>query len=126
VASEAKKPTAIALDEASHRLFVGTRSPGKLIVLNTESGKVVSSVPSADMVDDMAYDPVLKRIYFAGTLFIDVFLQRDPDHYDHLGRVPTAFRAKTGVLVPELNRYYLGVPHHETQSAEVRVYDVLR
>src|SRR6267143_5663599 len=44
---DAKKPTAIALDESTHRLFVGTRDPGKLVVLDTESGKVVSSLPAA-------------------------------------------------------------------------------
>lgn len=121
---DAKKPTAIALDESGHRLFVGTRDPGKLVALDTESGKVVSSLPAAAMVDDMAYDAATKRIYFAGTLFIDVFQQRDADHYDRVGHVPTAFRAKTAILVPELNRYYLAVPHHEKQSAEVRVYNV--
>ena len=125
VAQDAKKPTAIALDEGSHRLFVGTRDPGKLIVLDTESGKAVTSMAGAAMVDDMAYDSRSKRVYFAGTLFIDVFQQRDADHYDRIGHVPTSFRAKTGILVPELNRYYLAVPHHETQTAEVRVYNVL-
>jgi DNA-binding beta-propeller fold protein YncE len=122
---DAKKPTAIGLDEAGHRLFVGTRDPGKLVVLDTESGKVVSSLPAAAMVDDIAYDSATKRIYFAGTLFVDVFQQRDADHYDRVGHIPGAFRAKTGILVPELNRYYLAVPHHEKQSAEVRVYNVL-
>jgi DNA-binding beta-propeller fold protein YncE len=125
VAEEGKKPTAIAFDEGGHRLFIGTRDPGKLVVLNTDSGKVVSSVAAAAMVDDMAYDNDRKRLYFAGSLFIDVFQQRDADHYDPVGHIPTSFRAKTAILVPELNRYYLAVPHHEKQSAEVRVYNVL-
>jgi DNA-binding beta-propeller fold protein YncE len=120
----AKKPTTIALDEANHRLFVGTRDPGKLIVLDTGSGKVVASFTAASMSDDMVYNATQKRIYFAGTEFVDVFQQRDPDHYEQIGHVPTAFRAKTAILVPELNRYYLAVPHHEKNSAELRVYDV--
>ena len=124
VAQEAKRPTAIALDESNHRLFVGARDPGKLIVLDTESGKIVASLPAAAMADDMTYDAASKRIYFAGTLFVDVFLQSDADHYASIGHVPGAFRAKTAILVPELNRYYLAVPHHEKQSAEVRVFDV--
>jgi hypothetical protein len=124
VAEEGKKPTAIAFDENGHRLFVGTRDPGKLVVLNSDTGKVVSSLPGAAMVDDMAYD-TRKRIYFAGSMFIDVFEQRDADHYDQVGHIPTSFRAKTAILVPELNRYYLAVPHHEKQTAEVRVYNVL-
>ena len=120
----AKKPTTIAFDEADHRLFVGTRDPGKLIVLDTKSGKVVASFTAASMSDDMVYNATQKRIYFAGTQFVDVFQQRDPDHYEQIGHIPTAFRAKTAILVPELNRYYLAVPHHEKNSAELRVYDV--
>ena len=125
VTSVAKKPTAIALDDASHRLFVGTRDPARLIALDTDSGKVVANYPAAAMVDDMAYDSQRKRIYFAGTEFLDVFQQIDADHYDRSGHIPTSFRAKTGVLVPELNKFYLAVPHHEKQIAELRVYDVL-
>jgi DNA-binding beta-propeller fold protein YncE len=124
IAQEAKKPTSIALDESNHRLFVGARDPGKIVVLDTESGKIVAGLPAAAMADDMAYDAASKRIYFAGHLFIDVFQQNDPDHYVSIGHVPGAFRAKTAILVPEWNRYYVAVPHHEKQSAEVRVYDV--
>jgi len=125
VVEAAKKPTAIALDEASHRLFVGTRDPGKLVVLDTESGKIVSSYPGAAMVDDMAFDSGSKRLYFAGTEFLDVFQQTDADHYERIAHMPTAFRAKTAILVPELKKYYLAVPHHEKQVAELRIYEVL-
>ena len=125
VSQVAKKPTAIALDDASHRLFVGTRDPAKLIAIDTDSGKVVANYPAAAMVDDMAFDSQHKRIYFAGTEFLDVFQETDANHYDRSSRVPTSFRAKTGVLVPELNKFYLAVPHHEKQVAELRVYDVL-
>lgn len=120
-----KNSTAIALDESVHRLFVGIRIPATLIVLDTDSGKVVVHYPAAPMVDDMAFDSQRKRIYFAGSEFLDVFQETDADHYDRSGHVATSFRAKTGVLVPELNKFYLAVPHHEKQVAELRVYDVL-
>lgn len=125
VAEAGKNPTSMAFDEDAHRLFLGTRVPGKLVVVNSDSGKIVTSYPAAAMVDDMAYDSGSKRIYFAGTEFLDVFHQEDADRYDRIGHVPTTFRAKTGVLIPELNRYYLAVPHHEKQTAELRVYEVL-
>jgi hypothetical protein len=121
---EATKPTAMAFDEATHRFFVGTRSPGKLVVVDSNSGKVVANQPGASMIDDMGFDSAHKLIFFAGTEFLDVFRERDADHVELVGHVPTAFRAKTGIYVPELNRYYLGVPHHETKSAELRVYEV--
>jgi hypothetical protein len=119
-----KSNVAMAFDEADHRLFVVTRTPGKLIVLNSDTGKVVADVAAVGMVDDMSYDAKQKRIYLAGDQFVDVFHQKDADHYDLLGKVPGSFRAKTGIFVPELNRYYLAVPHHEGHEAEVRVYDV--
>jgi hypothetical protein len=119
-----KSNVAMAFDEANHRLFVVTRTPGKLIVLNSDTGKVVADIAAVGFVDDAAYDPKLKRIYLAGDQFLDVFEQKDADHYARLARVPGAFRAKTGILVPELNRYYLAVPHHEGRDAEVRVYEV--
>jgi hypothetical protein len=93
--------------------------------VDSESGKIVSSYDAAPMVDDMAYDSQRKRVYFAGSEFLDVFHQNDADHYDHVAQIPTSFRAKTGTFVPELNKFYLAVPHHEKQVAELRVYDVL-
>ena len=115
---------AMALDEANHRLFVVTRKPGKLIVLNSDSGKVIADLPAVGFVDDMSYDAKQRRLYLAGDQFVDVFEQKDPDHYALLAKIPGSFRAKTGILVPELNRYYLAVPHHEKKDAEVRVYEV--
>jgi DNA-binding beta-propeller fold protein YncE len=125
ISKEGKNPTAIAFDEGAHRLFLGSRVPGRLIVLDSDSGKIVTGYPATAMVDDMAYDGNSKRIYFAGTEYLDVFHQKDADHYDRIGHIPTSFRAKTGVLVPELKRYYLAVPHHQKQMAELRVYEVL-
>src|SRR5260370_33937097 len=119
-----KQNVAMALDEANHRLSTVTRTPGKLIVLDSDSGKVIASLPAVGLVDDMSYDAQHKRIYLAGDQFLDVFEQKDPDHYALLARIPGSFRAKTGILVPELNRYYLAVPHHENKDAEVRVYEI--
>jgi DNA-binding beta-propeller fold protein YncE len=46
----------MALDEADHRLFVGTRRPSKLIVLSTQTG-IVTTLTCAGDTDDMYYDP---------------------------------------------------------------------
>lgn len=119
-----KLNVAMAFDEANHRLFVVTRTPGKLIVLNSDNGKVIADLPAVGLVDDAAYDAKQKRVYVAGDQFVDVFEQKDADHYALLGRIPGSFRAKTAILVPELNRYYLAVPHHENKDAEVRVYEI--
>src|ERR1700730_3695285 len=121
----AKGLTTIAFDAATHRLYVGARQPAKLYVLDSDSGKVITSSPAPSMVDDMAFSPDQKRIYFAGTEFTDVFEAKDADHLERIGHIPTAFRAKTAILVPELNRFYLAVPHHGTKTAAVRIYETV-
>jgi len=130
VQNEWKLPTgvhqnvALALDEKNHRLFVVARKPGRLVVLDSDNGKTIASLPAVGMVDDMAYDPDHQRLYLAGDQFVDVFTQKDADHYALLARVPGGFRAKTGMLAPELNRYYLAIPRHGTSAAKVNVYEV--
>jgi DNA-binding beta-propeller fold protein YncE len=116
--------TPLALDEVNRRLFVVGRKPPSLAVLNSESGKIVATLPTAEMTDDMVFDPASKRIYVACNDFAVVYLQHDADHYEELGRVATGFRAKTAILVPTLKRYYVAAPRHEDKAAEVMVYEV--
>jgi DNA-binding beta-propeller fold protein YncE len=123
--AEAKGLTTIAFDATSHRLYVGAREPAKLYVLDSDSGRVITSVSAPSLVDDMAFDPEQKRIYFAGSEFTDIFEAKDADHVERIGHIPTAFRAKTAILVPELKRFYLAVPHHGAKSAALRIYETV-
>ena len=122
--AEAKHPVSLGFDEAHHRLFVAVREPRQLMVLNSDTGTVVAKLASVGSVDDLSFDSILKRIYLAGDGSISIYEQKDADHYYLLASVPTRFRAKTGLLVPEWNRYYLAVPRYHAQPAEVRVYEV--
>ena len=72
----------------------------------------------------MLFDPASKRIYVACDEFVVVYLQHDANHYEELGRIPTGFRAKTAILVPQLKRYFVAAPRHGQKIAEVRVYEV--
>ena len=72
----------MALDESDHRLFVVTRFPARLLVIDTESGKVVQKLSAVSDCDDVFFDQARKRIYASGGEgAISVFEQRDPDHY---------------------------------------------
>jgi DNA-binding beta-propeller fold protein YncE len=122
---EAKGITTLSFDPALHRLYVGARTPAKLYVLDSDTGKVITSVAAVPMVDDACYSAAQKRIYFAGTGFTDVFEIKDADHLERIGHIPTAFRAKTALVVPELNRYYVAVPHHLSKPAAIRVYETV-
>jgi hypothetical protein len=125
IADQGSQNTPLTLDESDHRLFTVTRKPGKFLVLDTVTGKVVFSVPTVSHADDLTFDERMKRIYIAGDGFLDIFKQSDLDHYDLMERIPTSFRAQTGFLVRELNTYFIAVPHHEQQSAEIRAYKEL-
>jgi DNA-binding beta-propeller fold protein YncE len=117
----------MALDEAHHRLFVGFRRPAKLAVFDSESGKIIASVPCVGDTDDLFYDPERKSIYISGGEgFISVIGQRDSDHFEPVAKIPTSAGARTSFFVPELKRLYLAVPHRGNQKAELRVYEVAR
>jgi len=115
---------AVAIDEEHHRLFVACRD-GKLVVMNSDTGKVLQVLPIATGVDDMVYDPASKRIYVAcGEGFVNVYGEKTPDSYVALGKIATGPLGKTGLLIPELHRYYVAVPPHGNTSAVVLAYAV--
>src|SRR5712692_1063613 len=60
---EAETPNSMGLDEPNHRLFIATRKPPKFFVFDTDTGKVVTTLPCASMNDDMWFDVPRKRIY---------------------------------------------------------------
>jgi DNA-binding beta-propeller fold protein YncE len=124
----------MSLDEAHHRLFVGAWTPPRLIVFNTEAGKEVASlelgeegVVNKDVVgatDDLFYDSARSRIYVLNALgAIDVFQQKDPDHYALIASVPTPPRSQTGLFVPEWGKLFVGVIQQGKENAEIRVYE---
>jgi len=114
------EPHAVALDAAHHRLLIGSRvkrghlyKPGKLIVMDSDTGKVIDAIDTEGGVDEVVYDVPSKRVYYTGTTgYIDVFKQVDADHYQRLGMAPTGAIAKTSLFVPELKRFYVAVPKH--------------
>jgi hypothetical protein len=123
----------MTLDEAHHRLFVECRDPKSLVVFNTETGKTVASLegPSSD---DLFYDGNKGRVYVlgqttgadpraAGPGFIDVFQQKDSDHYTKIASYPTGPGAWTGFFVPEWGKLFVSARRQGEQSAEILVYE---
>ncbi len=104
----AKTNLSLALDEADHRLFVVTRNPTKMFVLDTHDGRTVATVDVPAIVDGAFFDASRKRIYIPGAVGeVGVYQEIDPDHYRELARVPSAIGAKSGLFVPALERLYL-------------------
>ena len=115
----------MAFDEANHRLFIACRTPTKLVVLDTDSGDLVTTVDISGDPDDVFYDAKRRRLYtICGAGYVEIIEQADPNTYKPVAKVPTASGARTGLFVPERDALFIAVPHRETQAAEIRRYQV--
>jgi DNA-binding beta-propeller fold protein YncE len=121
----AKSNYPMALDETSHRLFIGCRRPARVLIYDTTAGKIVGSADIVGDTDDLFYDAGRKRLYVSGgDGFVDVLQQNDPDHLTRVAQIPTAAGARTSLFAQDQNRLYLAVPHRGAQKAEIRVFEV--
>ena len=115
----------MALDEPNHRLFVGCRLPSKLVVFDTESGKIVAKTDISGDPDEVFFDSERRRIYaICGAGEIDVIEQADPNTYRTSIKISTAEGARTGLFVPERDALFVAVPHRASQQAEIRCYQI--
>jgi DNA-binding beta-propeller fold protein YncE len=116
---------AMALDEADRRLFVVSRVPARLVVMDTATGKVVQKLPAVVDCDDIFWDASRKRIYATGGEgAISVFEQQDADHYNEITRVPTVKGARTSFFSPDLGRLYVAVRRQGSTGAQIQVFSV--
>jgi len=113
----------MALDESEHRLFVVTRLPARLLVFDTNTGKIVQKVAAVGDCDDLSYDQARKRIYASGgDGAISVFEQKDADHYTELARITTVKGARTSYFSPDLDRFFLAVRRQGAQPAAIEIF----
>jgi hypothetical protein len=119
----------MALDEVHHRLFVATRTPPRLAVFDTNSGRMVAGLPAVQDADDLYYDSARKRVYVSGGEgYIGVFQQQDADHYKLQAKVHSALGARTAGYFGKgrkgFDRFYLAVPARADHGAEVWIFTV--
>ncbi len=108
------KPVGMSIDERNHLLFIGCRDPQKLIVMNTETGKVVAALPIGPVVDatKFAAGQVFASCGGSGELFV-ASEKSGTWQIDHV--VKTAPGARTMDLDPRNHIIYL--PTAETEPA---------
>ncbi len=114
----------IALDEANHRLFIGCRTKPMIVIMDSDSGKEITSVAIPADTDDVFYDAKRKRIYAScGEGALAVIRQLDADRYELQEKIATVTGARTSFFDPQTGRLYLGVPRQKDKNGpEVRVY----
>lgn len=122
----AQQNAMVAFDPAQHRLYVVCRSPGMVVVMNSDTGAVVSTLPAPLRADEVQYDPAAHRLYVpGGEGWLGIYNTADPDHLKLAEKVTTAPGAKTALLLPSLHRLFLAVSPGDTKAmAMVLTYEV--
>jgi YVTN family beta-propeller protein len=101
-------PHGAAYDPATHRLFTSCTNR-ILVVIDTDTGAQVASVPIGWGSDAVAFDPKRKLILSSngvdGTL--SVIQEKDARTFASLGEVKTVLTARTMAIDPETGRIFL-------------------
>ncbi|MGC1392381.1 MAG: YncE family protein [Bacteroidales bacterium] len=104
--SPGEGPSGLALDIENHRLFSATDK--LMVVLDSETGKVVATLPTGGRVDGAGFDPGLKRAYSScGEGELTVVQEENPDLFKVLANVPTKAGARTISVSAATHRIYL-------------------
>jgi YVTN family beta-propeller protein len=102
-----KEPTGIALDAAHHRLFAACNNK-MMVMLNTETGKVVTTVPIGSGTDGCAFDPGTQLAFAScGEGVTTIAKEETPDKLTVVQTLKTEPRARTMEVDPRTHRIYL-------------------
>jgi hypothetical protein len=79
-----------------------------MVVLDAETGKIITTLPTGDRVDGAGFDPGLKRAYSScGAGELTVVQEENPDSFKVLANVPTQAGTRTISVSAATHRIYL-------------------
>lgn len=122
----AEQNAPIAMDEATHRLFVVTRKPGKLLVINADTDQTIASFVAPERTDEVVWDADNRRVYVAGGQgYISVVEQDGPDQYREVAKVQSLPGAKTAIIDHAGKRLWIAASPGESKAmAKVLRFDI--
>ncbi|HYK76795.1 MAG TPA: hypothetical protein VEV16_07450 [Daejeonella sp.] len=124
--TEAKANFSMALDESNQRLFIGCRHPSKLLVLDTETGKTISSIVIDGDADDIFFNNNTKEIYVTcGAGYVDVITQNGANNYKTNRKIKSKPGARTSLFIPELSLLIVAAPATINNNAQLMIYKSL-
>jgi len=100
-------PSGIALDAAHHRLFATCHNK-MMVMLDTESGKVITTVPIGAGVDGCAFDETAQLAFAScGEGITTIAKEEAPEKLSVVQTLKTERGARTMALDPKTHRIYL-------------------
>jgi DNA-binding beta-propeller fold protein YncE len=113
-----EEPTGLDIDLAHHRLFLGC-SNARMLVLDTNDGHVVASLPAGQGIDGAAFDPGTQLAFTSngrdGT--VTVVHEDGPDKFTVVQTLKTETSARTMAVDPVSHKIYLPAARFEPQPA---------
>ena len=102
-----EEPTGIALDPVHHRLFAACHNK-MMVMLDTETGKVVANVPIGAGTDGAAFDDATQLAFAScGDGTTTIAKEEGPDKLTVVQTLKTERGARTMALDPKTHRIYL-------------------
>jgi DNA-binding beta-propeller fold protein YncE len=102
-----EEPSALAFDVAHHRLFAGCHNK-RVVVVSSETGKVVTTFPIGEGVDAAAFDPASGLVFAScGDGTLTIAHEDSPDRYSVVQSVATKRGARTMAFDPKTRRVFL-------------------
>ena len=102
-----QEPSALAFDKVHHRLFAGCDNK-MMAVVDSDSGKVVTTVPIGEGVDAGRFNPNSQEVFMScGEGVLTVIHEDTPDKYTVTQNLPTAKGARTMAMDYEHKVGYL-------------------
>lgn len=112
-------PHGLAIDISGHRLFSSCLN-GKLVVVNTDTGAVVATLPIGRGTDAAAFDSVRKLIFSSNGIdgTISVIHEVNPDTFVPAGTIKTQASARTMSVDSRSGRLYVAATDVDTKAVE--------
>ena len=108
VSSKGKTCAGLAFDVANHVLFVACRNPQVMVILNSENGNVITTLPIGVGVDGAVFNPATKEAFSSqGDGTLTVIKENSPTNFSVEQTVQTQASAKTLTLDEKTNQIYL-------------------
>ncbi len=101
-------PTGMAADLKNNRLFVVCRGINQLAIIDSKSGKIITSLPISAKVDGVYFDEKKHTIFCSGgDGFLTIITQKSKDEYRVVEKLQTKIGAKTMALDNRTHNIYL-------------------
>ncbi len=108
-----QEPSALAMDIEHHRLFAGCDNK-MMAVVDSDSGKVVTTVPIGDGVDAGRFNPTTQQVFMScGEGVLTIVHEDSPDKYTVTQNIATMKGARTMALDQDNNVVYLVTAQRE-------------